>query len=88
MTRIRSEPDASVRHQPTSRWDPPCESLVMDKLRTACRPEQLWVIRAALIDARHKLSVSGPATLDFACEKAEIDAALMLIDFEARASAH
>jgi hypothetical protein len=57
----------------------------MDILRTAYRPEELWLIRATLINARYTLSVHGPSTLDFTREKAEIDAALMLIGMEINA---
>jgi hypothetical protein len=57
----------------------------MDILPTAYRPEELWLIRATLINARHALSVHGPSTLDFVREKAEIDAALMLIGMEINA---
>ena len=57
----------------------------MDKQRTAYRPEELWLIRATLINARDALSIHGPTTLDFVREKAEIDAALMLIGMEIKA---
>jgi hypothetical protein len=59
----------------------------MDKLHTVYRPQELWLIRAALIKARNALSVRGPSTMEFAREKAEIDAALMLVGFDLRSPA-
>ena len=82
----RSEPTPDCGASRQARQDEPCESYAMDMLRTDHRPEELLLIRVALINARYALSVHGPTTLDFASEKAEIDAALMLIGFDVRAT--